>query len=100
MTRDAGGALCFAYDPRIADAFRGNPAPLPDMWPALEALAGRPLLLLRGALSDLLSGETFAEMRRRLPDAAALTLPRVGHAPELDEPAALAAIGALLDRVR
>ena len=39
----------------------------------LNALAGRPLLFIRGELSDLLAPKTFAEMRRRLPDAESVT---------------------------
>ena len=63
------------------------------------ALAGRPLLLVRGELSDVLSQTTLAEMQHRLPDAEAVTLARIGHAPTLDEPEAAAAIDRLLARV-
>ena len=54
---------------------------------------------MRGALSDLLSAETVAEMTRRLPALDATTVPNVGHAPVLDEPEAVAAIDRLLARV-
>ena len=56
--------------------------------------------MLRGGLSDILSEETLAEMARRLPDASALTLPDIGHAPTLDEPEAVAAITRLLGAAR
>jgi len=55
--------------------------------------------MLRGALSDLLSPEVFAEMRFRAPAAEALVLADVGHAPTLDEPKARDAIQRLLARV-
>ena len=57
-------------------------------------------ILRRGALSDLLSAATAAEMARRVPDLDLVTVPDVGHAPALDEPEAVAAIDTLLQRVR
>jgi pimeloyl-ACP methyl ester carboxylesterase len=38
-------------------------------------------------------------MRQRLPEAEAVTLPRIGHAPTLEEPEAVAAIERLLGRL-
>lgn len=100
MTVSSNGRIVFDYDMKIAEPFaRLDPDNQPDMWPALEALAGRPVLLLRGALSDVLSDTTFAEMAKRLPDAEAVTLERIGHAPTLDEPEVRAAIDRLLARV-
>jgi pimeloyl-ACP methyl ester carboxylesterase len=63
-----------------------------------EALKGRPVLVLRGANSDLLAPGTLAEMQARLPGMDAVTVPDRGHVPLLDEPEAVAAIDALLDR--
>ena len=54
---------------------------------------------MRGALSDLLSLETLAKMRARHPGAEVVELPRIGHAPTLDEPEAVAALDRLLARV-
>jgi len=103
MVEDAG-TIRFDYDPRIAEPFfaaaaADPPPPAPDLWPGLEALGGLPLLMLRGGVSDILSEATLAEMARRLPDAYALTLPDIGHAPTLDEPEAVAAITRLLEAV-
>jgi len=100
MVADSDGQIVFDYDMKIAEPFAapGGEAGV-DMWPGLMALAGRPVLCLRGGLSDILSGETLAEMGRRLPDAELLTLARIGHAPSLDEPQAAAAIARLLARV-
>jgi pimeloyl-ACP methyl ester carboxylesterase len=89
------GTIAFAYDPAIALSAGGaDPATVPpDLWPLWELLAGKPVLVIRGALSDLLAADTVAEMRRRHPGPfTAIEVPRVGHAPVLDEPAALAAI--------
>ncbi len=94
------GRVVLDYDARIAEPFRlpGGAVGV-DMWPAFEALAGRPLTLLRGALTDLLTEETTRKMAARLPDLEVVTVPRVGHAPTLDEPESVAAIDRLLARV-
>ena len=101
LTLCTNGRIAFDYDMKLAEpilAADENAAP-PDMWPAFDALTGKPLALLRGELSQLLSPATFAEMQRRAPDAIAATVPEVGHAPTLDEPEARAAIDALLARI-
>jgi len=64
-----------------------------------DALAGRPVLVLRGGLSDILSADTAARMAARGPDIELVTLSDVGHAPTLDEPESIAAIDGLLARV-
>jgi pimeloyl-ACP methyl ester carboxylesterase len=78
-------------DPRVADALRGS-TPSPDLWPLWQALAGLPVLVIRGAHSDLLSEATLARMQREKPDLAVLTVANRGHAPLLDEPGCVAAI--------
>ena len=55
-----------------------------------------PVLVVRGAISDILSEQTVAEMGRRHPDLVSVDVPRRGHAPMLDEPEALAAVSAFL----
>jgi pimeloyl-ACP methyl ester carboxylesterase len=57
------------------------------------------MLLLRGALSDLLSPVTMAEMQSRLPRLEAVEVPNRGHAPTLDEPVARQAIDDFLRRL-
>jgi pimeloyl-ACP methyl ester carboxylesterase len=84
----------------IAEPFRlPLPEPAFDLWPAFETLYGLPSLLVRGEFSDVLAAETASEMVRRVPMMELVTLPRVGHAPTLEEPAAAAAIDRLLRRV-
>ncbi|NOW48105.1 pimeloyl-ACP methyl ester carboxylesterase [Novosphingobium sp. SG751A] len=100
MTVGQNGRIVYDYDMKIAEPFErpGGEAGV-DLWPGYMALAGRPLLLLRGELSDLLSTETLGEMARRIPDAVAVSIPRIGHAPTLDEAGAVKAIERLLERV-
>lgn len=85
--------LQIPYDPKLRDAVLSAGAqPVPDLWPLFDAMAGLPLCALRGANSDLLSAETFAEMQRRRPDMIAAEIPDRGHIPFLDEPEALDAL--------
>lgn len=103
MTLCGNGRIAYDYDMKIAEPLRAaggaQAAAPPDLWPGFEALARRPLLLVRGELSNLLTSETFAEMAHRAPDAAQVTVPGTGHAPTLDEPEARAAIDAFLARL-
>jgi pimeloyl-ACP methyl ester carboxylesterase len=99
MVLSSNGRIVFDYDMKIAEPLqRAAEGPAPDFWPGIEALAGKPVLLLRGGLSDLLSAETLGAMQARLPGAEAITVVDVGHAPTLDEPEAVAAIERLLAR--
>ncbi|WP_428027660.1 alpha/beta fold hydrolase [Altererythrobacter sp.] len=94
------GRISFDYDMAIAEPFKevDNAVP-PDLWPAFDALKEVPLLLLRGALSDLISQGAVDKMTSRHSDMKAVTVADVGHAPMLDEPEALTAIDELLARV-
>jgi pimeloyl-ACP methyl ester carboxylesterase len=98
------GKPALDYDPDIALAFKVDPdappVPVPDMWPLFRALTtGRPTLLIRGELSDLVDEAIAAKMRQAAPDMAYAEVPRVGHAPMLTEPAAWSAIEAFLERL-
>ena len=85
--------LHLAYDPALAGTVAASSGqPSPDLWPLFDGLGGLPLAMIRGANSDLLTPQTFAEMRRRRPDAIAAEVPGRGHVPFLDEPESLAAI--------
>lgn len=89
------GKICFAYDPAISEGLSGSEQTVipPDLWPMWDTLSALPVLVIRGALSDILSPATVAEMKRRHPDHfSAVDIENRGHTPMLDEPAALAAI--------
>ncbi|WP_380877550.1 alpha/beta hydrolase [Sphingomonas sp. DBB INV C78] len=94
------GRIVYDYDMKIAEPLKlpaGDGAM--DMWPAFEALGGRPVGLIRGEHSDVLSAATAAEMARRVDGLDLITVPGIGHAPALDEDASVAAIDRLLERV-
>lgn len=75
------------YDLRIAEPMgRETPETLAAseqlLWTAFDALSA-PVLIVRGAHSDLLSEDTLEQMLARNPQARAMTVPGVGHAPTL-----------------
>jgi pimeloyl-ACP methyl ester carboxylesterase len=81
------GRWRLGYDPAIAKAFVATPIADVALWPLWEPVTG-PVLILRGADSDLLLRETAQEMTRR--GAAAMAgkvelreIAGVGHAPAL-----------------
>jgi pimeloyl-ACP methyl ester carboxylesterase len=97
--RERDGEVRFDYDPAIAVPFSaGDSAPAIDMWPLFLGLAQKPLLCIRGEISELLTAETFERMMAAAPDATFVTVPGVGHPPELSEPEAAAAIEEFLGR--
>lgn len=100
ICRERDGVILFDYDMAIADNFQvAIGAPAVDAWPYFHALAGAPLLIVRGEYSDLLSASTAQAMVDAHPDAELVTVPGVGHAPDLVEPAAIAAIDRFLGRI-
>lgn len=66
-------------------------APQQDPWEAYRAI-NRPILLLRGAESDILSPETAQKMLETNAGCSVVEVPGVGHAPSLMEPVALKAL--------
>ncbi|MFN3388978.1 MAG: alpha/beta fold hydrolase [Allosphingosinicella sp.] len=96
----SNGRIVLDYDMRIAEPFRAPGGDTGfDLWKAFQGLKGIPSLLVRGELSDLLSEATVARMLAENPAMEAVTVPRVGHAPTLEEPEAVAGIDRLLARV-
>ena len=95
------GRIVWDYDARIAEPFRlPNGEAGVDLWPAFDSLGGTPVLSLRGGRSDVLAAATQAEMARRVLTLTAVEVPRVGHAPTLDEPVAVEAIDTFLRQIR
>lgn len=100
VLRQTDRGIEFDYDMRIAEPFEAaNSGENPDIWPYYRALAGRPVLVIRGEYSDLLPDPVAERMASEIPDVEVVTVPGVGHAPDLDEPEAVAAIDRLLARV-
>ena len=79
-------------DPLIREPLKSSAAAAPDLWPLWRSLARVPILVIRGAHSDILSVTTLARMQRERPGLEVLTVANRGHAPLLDEPGCVAAI--------
>lgn len=93
--------LALRYDKNLRRSLLEQSATgtIEDLWPFFDALAGKPVGLIRGEHSDILSAETAAEMRRRRPDMIYAEVPRRGHVPFLDERESRHAVGAFLQAV-
>ena len=76
------GSWGFCYDPGIAVPFRAQAVADVDLWQFWDAITC-PTLLLRGAYSDVLLGDTAAAMTRRGPRPRLVEFDGVGHAPML-----------------
>lgn len=96
--REENGVPMLAYDPAIAQPMQdeASGAIPPDLWSVFESSAAIPLLVVRGADSDILSRECVEGMRARHSGLVVAEIPHRGHAPTLTEPASLVAIDAFL----
>jgi pimeloyl-ACP methyl ester carboxylesterase len=98
--REEGDEIRFDYDMAIAEPFKtAGPVPQVDLWPLFAALGSKALLVVRGEKSDLLTAQTAQRMIEVAPAMKLATVPGVGHAPELSEPEAVAAIDEFLGQL-
>lgn len=86
------GKPASGYDPKLAKCLSVLDGPIPKLWPQFEATKRMPVLVLRGANSDLLSEQTVEEMRRRHPHLSSITVPGEGHAPLLRDAPTISAV--------
>jgi pimeloyl-ACP methyl ester carboxylesterase len=85
---ERNGKLVPSYDPRLAGTLGGIDIerPLPSLWKEFDTLARVPVMVVRGANSDLLAAETVKAMQQRRPDLKVVEVPDQGHAPLLSGP--------------
>jgi pimeloyl-ACP methyl ester carboxylesterase len=93
------GRLHVDWDVDIVRPLRLAPTSPVDLWRLFHALRDRPMLVIRGGQSDILTETTLARMIAARPDLRHVTIPGIGHAPALDEPQSLEAIDAFLDGI-
>ena len=88
------------YDPKLATVLEAmsTTQPQPTLWKEFDALASVPVMVVRGANSDILSTETIDAMRTRRPDLTVLEVPDQGHAPLLEDAETISEIKAFIDR--
>ena len=85
LRRLPDGRVTPHYDPAMVRQFSAHPTDY-DQWAAWDAMT-IPVLVLRGADSDLLLPDVAEAMRNRGPRAVVVTIPGCGHAPALNTPA-------------
>jgi pimeloyl-ACP methyl ester carboxylesterase len=93
-------ALVPTYDvqlARILDEFDSEQPP-PPLWSEFDALSHVPILIIRGANSDILSAATVQAMRARHPGLECIEVPDQGHVPLLEGADLLQRIGAFVER--
>ena len=78
------GTFRLCYDPAIAAPLEGEIVDV-DLWPFWDRIKC-PVLVLRGANSDLLRSDTAEEMKVRGPKARVVEIADCGHAPALMAP--------------
>jgi pimeloyl-ACP methyl ester carboxylesterase len=100
--RDGPDGPVLDYDPAITVPL-GKPPSRLSLWIAgllFRRLARRrPTLLVRGALSDIITPDIANRMKRKAPGLIRVDVPGVGHAPMLTEPVAIDAISGFLRTV-
>jgi pimeloyl-ACP methyl ester carboxylesterase len=85
LFEEKGSKVVRRYDGRIVKSLASVDLdnPLPAMWPQFAGLTTVPMLVIRGANSDILTVDTFDRMREAHPDLTAIVVPGQGHAPDL-----------------
>jgi pimeloyl-ACP methyl ester carboxylesterase len=78
------GTVVADYDPALGDALRATAGRTFDMWSVWAAIKV-PVLLVRGARSDLLSVATYDRMAKEMPGLVRFEVPHRGHVPQLTE---------------
>src|SRR5262245_26074740 len=96
--RERDGRIVPDYDPNLACVLRDVDVerPPPPLWEQFDSLAHAPMLIIRGANSDLLSAETFEAMRARRRQCETLVVSDQGHAPLLTDDGTIGRIGAFV----
>lgn len=93
-SEDDQGIPVLSYDKNISVLFEAadTNSPPTDLWPLFNLLRDIPMLVIRGAQSDILSATVVAKMAENHPLLSSLEVANRGHAPLLNEPAVTAAI--------
>jgi pimeloyl-ACP methyl ester carboxylesterase len=95
------GSFGLKYCPMLIKALESLnlDGPLPTLWPLYDALKKLPLLIIRGANSDILSADTFAEMARRHDTCETHVVADQGHAPLLYDKPSIERIASFVARI-
>ena len=95
--REHRGALTPNHDLKLARALRGlSLERLPTLWDQFDALAHIPLMVIRGANSDMVARPTLNAMLARRDQLEVVVMPDQGHAPLLAESEVIRRIAAFV----
>jgi pimeloyl-ACP methyl ester carboxylesterase len=84
-------------DPKLTRTLQGADLQhLPTLWDHFDALARVPLMIVRGANSDMLASTTLGAMLSRRSELEVAVVPDQGHAPLLTEPKLIRRIAAFV----
>ena len=97
--RGEDGTMVPTYDVRLASTITDfdSASLIPPLWNEFDALARVPVLVIRGANSDILSAATVSAMRARHPGLECIEIPDQGHVPLLEGTALLQRIAAFVE---
>ncbi|HEY6382199.1 MAG TPA: alpha/beta hydrolase [Pseudolabrys sp.] len=98
--KEQNGRLVTTYDVKLATTMNGvdGGRPVPTLWKEFDALSAKPLMVIRGANSDLLTAATVEAMRARRATLETLEVPDQGHAPLLTDADTIARIAEFVAR--
>jgi pimeloyl-ACP methyl ester carboxylesterase len=80
------GILHYDWDVALVRPLLRANGRVQDLWPPFRGVRDLPALVVRGAISDVLSEAGLRRMAEAKPDLIHVTVPDVGHVPSLDEP--------------
>jgi pimeloyl-ACP methyl ester carboxylesterase len=96
--KEANGRIVADYDIKLATILDGitPERPLPPLWKEFDALARLPVMVVRGANSDILSAATVEAMRARRRSLDVVEVVDEGHTPRLTDPQTAGRIAAFV----
>jgi pimeloyl-ACP methyl ester carboxylesterase len=96
--KETNGRIVADYDIKLATILDGitPERPLPPLWKEFDALARLPVMVVRGANSDILSAATVEAMRARRHSLDVVEVADEGHAPRLTDPQTAGRIAAFV----
>jgi pimeloyl-ACP methyl ester carboxylesterase len=98
--KEERGAFVPTYDVKLAKTMEGVDfeKPFPPLWAQFDALPDVPVMVIRGANSDILTAATVDAMRTHRPALETIEVPDQGHAPLLVEDDIIARIAEFAGR--